>query len=396
MSMNSYKDATSEQISKAKLSIQAGIGRSLLMNPYFLTVVLPVLLMWFYLGFWASERYESRAQLTVQSSEQSAAIDPSMMAMAALGSSGSNVQDAELVKAYVLSRDMLTQLQEELNLREIYSNSSIDMFSDMDKDASIEDFHAFYLAHVDVYVDVASGIITISAQAFDPPSARAITNTIVRFAEDYINSISRELGTAKLSFMREESERTLTQLRAAQERLIKFQNEYSLLDPEAEGLALQQITYSIESQITNKESELATLRAAMTANAPPVILVQSQVDALRDQLAAERARLVSTTSEESQSSANSMSVSEVIAKYADYKLDLELALQAYTLSQVSVESAQVETYRQAKYLVTLESPTEPQDNQYPLIIYNLSLMLVLLLLLNAIVRIVMATVRELG
>jgi capsular polysaccharide transport system permease protein len=74
---------------------------------------------------------------------------------------------------------------------------------------------------------------------------------------------------------------------------------------------------------------------------------------------------------------------------------MELALKAYTSSQVSLEKSRIEAYRQLKYLVTIESPTKPQEAKYPEIIYNISLFLAINLMIFGIGRIVIATVSEL-
>jgi capsular polysaccharide transport system permease protein len=84
-----------------------------------------------------------------------------------------------------------------------------------------------------------------------------------------------------------------------------------------------------------------------------------------------------------------------VARFSDFKINLELALQAYTSSQVSLEKSRIEAYRQLKYLVTVESPTEPQDAKYPEVLYNTSLFLAITLMLFGIGRIVIATVSEL-
>jgi capsular polysaccharide transport system permease protein len=116
-----------------------------------------------------------------------------------------------------------------------------------------------------------------------------------------------------------------------------------------------------------------------------------------EQLKKERSRLTSENNvnqalpEEEQN----LSVSQILAKFSDYEINIELALQAYTFSQVSLEKSRIEAYRQLKYLVTVESPTNPQDAKYPEVMYNISLFLVVILMLYGIGRIVIATVSEL-
>ncbi|WP_298637098.1 hypothetical protein [uncultured Umboniibacter sp.] len=373
---------------------------SVFKNVNFWTLILPVLAFAIYSEMVASERFESRSMLTVQSSEQ-AAVDPVMMVMG-MSAGSSSIQDAELVKAYVTSNDMLGLLDQEVALKSLYTNSDIDYFSRLDTNSTIEEFFDFYLSHIAVEVDTASGIITLTSQGFDQASAQQINEAIVRHAEAYINSISRGLAENKLRFMLEESDRTLADLKLEQERLLSFQNQHGLLDPLAEGMAFQQITYGLESQIAAVESQLLAAKQSMTASAPEVLILESQLVALQEQLRQERSRL-SQIDESSplsinlaNATANGSSVSEVLTEYSELKLSHELALQTYSATQMSIAAATVETYRQAKYLVTLEQSTLPEGSKYPSVFYNVLLLFVVLLMLNGIVRIIVATVRELG
>jgi capsular polysaccharide transport system permease protein len=89
------------------------------------------------------------------------------------------------------------------------------------------------------------------------------------------------------------------------------------------------------------------------------------------------------------------SVGEILAQFADLKINLELALKAYTASQVSLEKSRIEAYRQLKFLVIVESPTLPEDSTYPKVFYNLALFLAVVMMLFLIGRIILATVKEL-
>ena len=396
---NKFKDDERMIGLKNKLS-ETDFG-SVFKNVNFWVLVVPVLVCAFYFGVWASERYESRSMLTIQSSGDAPAMDPAMMMLAGVSGGSSTVLDAELVKAYVSSNDMLIHLDQELNIRALYSDKNVDLFSRLSTGASREEFYDFYLSHISADVDAVSGIVTITSQGFNPEAAQLINKAIVNKAEDYINSISRGMATEQLSFMVDESVRALEKLKTEQRKLLAFQRTYGLLDPQAEGLALQQITYGLEAQIASVESQLLTLQQTMTANAPEVLVMESQLHALREQLANERSRL--SQSQDSLNLDGSVnldagytSVSEVLADYADLKLSHELALQAYSATQMSIETATVDTYRQAKHLVTLEAPTLPESNRYPEVFYNTLLLFVILLMLNAIIRIIVATVRELG
>lgn len=355
---------------------------------FFLLVVTPTLLFAFYQLIWATDRYESQAQVIVQQPDGMATMDASMAILSGLGVSNSGVSDTELVKAYILSNDMLSYLDDNLNLREHYTQSSIDLFSRLADDATREEFLEYYQDHLDVYIDSKSSIVHVYSQAFDKEFAHLLTEIIVKRAEWYINSIGHQLAEAQLKFITHEHENIEQRLEQAQVKLMNFQQRYNLLDPTAEGTAMQQITYNLEGQVSSKEAELKGLSAIMSPHAPQVVQAQNQLAALKAQLIKERSKL-------SEEDGKVTPLSEILASYTDLKVKMELALQAYTSSQVSLEKSRIEAYRQLKYLVVVEAATQPEDNKYPDAFYNISLFAALAAMLFAIGNIIVSTIREL-
>ncbi|MFV8386977.1 lipopolysaccharide biosynthesis protein [Vibrio parahaemolyticus] len=364
------------------------VTKALYQSPFIALVVLPSVLFSGYQLLWATERYQSQAQVIVQQPDGMATMDASMALLTGLGVNNAGVSDTELVKAYIYSNDMLEYLDAKLDLRSHYSQDSIDFFSAMAADENKEKFLEFYQKHLEVYIDNKSQVVHIYSQAFEPNFAHELTQTIVDRAEWFINSIGHQLAEAQLEFIKNEHQIVEDKLETAQRKLLQFQQQYNLLDPMAEGMAMQQITYTLEGQITAKKTELKGLNNIMSPNAPQVARVNNELSALKSQLKLERSKL-------SEESDVDIPVSEIMANFTDLKIKMELALQAYTSSQVSLEKSRIEAYRQIKYLVIVESATTPEDNQYPKVFYNVSLFILLSTIAFAIGRIIFLVVREL-
>ena len=358
-------------------------------TPFAIFVILPTLLFAIYQLFWATDRFESQAQVIVQQPDSTSTMDASMALLSGLGVGGSSSgSDPQLVEAYINSNDMLAYLDKTLSLKKHYSESEADMFSRLAKDATQEDFLEFYQKHINIELNEASGVISISAQAFNAEFAEKLTNAIVARAEWYINNIGHQLAEAQLTFIRGEYQLYEDNLKKAQVTLLNFQQEYHLLDPAAEGLAMQQIAYGIEGQIASKEAELKGLTSIMSNHAPRVKAMQNELGALREQLIKERNKL-------SEDGGKSISVSEILAKYTDLKIAMELALQSYTSSKVSLEKSRIEAYKQIKYLITVQAATAPENSSYPNAPYNISLFALLAAMFFAVIRIVYSIVHEL-
>jgi capsular polysaccharide transport system permease protein len=360
-------------------------------TPFYISVLLPFMLFAFYLALLASSRYESQAKIIIKEADGMATLEPSLAILSGYGAS-SGTQDAELVKAYVRSNDMFLYLDNSLHISEHFMNSELDIFSRLSENASSEEKLSYYLSRVLVEIDEKSSIVSIRVQGFDSQFTHELALAIVERAEVYINGINQNLAKAQLSFVQKEHELITEKLQKAKSRLLAFQHKYNLLDPEAEGQARQQIAYGLETEITSSKAELRSLLISMSEDAPLVIQIKEKLKGLIAQLDAERDIL---TKSESQLD-KELGVGEILSRYTDYKINLDLALQAYTSSQLSLEKSRIQAYKQLKYLVVVQSPTIPEDALYPKIIYNLSLFFVISIMLYGICQIILATVKELS
>lgn len=365
-------------------------------RPLIVVVIFPFLLYAFYQVVWASPRYESNTQLIVKQPNGMSTLDPKMALLSGFTSSSGGA-DTELVKAFILSNDMLKYLEENLQLNQHFSSKKYDFFSRLSDSASAESKLKYFNKRISVEIDEKSAVISILIQAYEPEFALALSQEIVNRAEWYINEIGHDLAKAQLGFVQNEHDLVVRTLQNAKSNLLTFQREHNLLDPEAEGIALQQIAYGLEGQIALQKAELIALRNSMSEGAPPVMQANERLISLNTQLQSERQRLTQRDRNNNldMGSGTDLGVNEILTRYSDYKINLEFALQAYASSQISLEKSRVEAYRQLKYLVVVDTPTLPEDARYPRILYNLSLLIVVLLMLFGIGKIVLATAEEL-
>nr|WP_246261211.1 capsule biosynthesis protein [Alteromonas ponticola] len=336
----------------------------------------------------ASEQFESESKLIIKASDGGSAFDPSSFLPGL--SVGASSDESDVVIAFIESADMANYLNEALNLREHYSSSQYDLFSRLSQDAAKEDFLKFYLNHVEVYKDDLSRIISLKARAFEPEFAQKINKTIIEEAEQFVNKINNNLAVNKLRFAQEEHAKIEEKLRKAKADLLAFQSKYEVLDPTMQGAALQQLTFSLEATLAQKQTELTALSTIMSPKAPELMTVKRQINAIQKQIAAQKSKVVNGEQVE-----RKLSTTELMAQFTNIKIELELALQAYSTSLMSLENIRVETYEQFQHLVTVDNATLPDKSQYPDILYNLVLFGLILFMIYGVIRIVLATIREL-
>src|SRR5439155_3238617 len=102
----------------------------------------------------------------------------------------------------------------------------------------------------------------------------------------------------------------------------------------------------------------------LTANAPRLQQMKSDIDSLKSQISVEKDRLSGTST---------ASVSELDALYSDLQLGLELATTVYTSNLSQLEQARIEAARHVKFLVTVDAPSIADRAQYPERLLNIVL-----------------------
>jgi capsular polysaccharide transport system permease protein len=352
-------------------------------------VLVPFVLFSLYQVLWASERYESTAQIIVQQPDGMATMDASMALLTGFGVSSNVINDNELLKNYIYSSDMRKYLDDKIELRKHYMHDDADFFSRLHSWDTNKDFSEYYQDHVEVLIDDASGVITVKAQGFTPEFSEKLVSAIVLKAEKYINSIGHQLAKSQLTFIEGEHLLITKKLKKAQKKLMQYQEKYTLLDPTAEGLSKQKITYTLEGQVSLKEVEIKNLLTIMSPLAPRVLTVKNELESIKRQLVTERDKLAE------KNDGNAIPVSEILSQFTDLKLNLELTLQAYTSSEISLEKSRVEAYRKLKYLITVQTAGIPDENTYPMVWYNILLLFSMVNLVFVIIKITWVTAKEL-
>lgn len=335
-----------------------------------------------YLGFIASDRYVSRAEVIIKQADQIKML-PDALSMLGLG--GSNHQDVLLVQDYLKSWDLLAKLDKELDLKSHYQNDKADYFSRLSDDVSREDFIEYYRNHLILQFDELSGVLTVELQTFSPEYGQQVVALMLKESERFINKLGHQVAQDQLAFVEKEVNRAYQRLQEEKAKVLAFQNSHQLISPESTSSARLGVVSQIESELVNQQAQLKQLRSYMKESAPAIISVQSRVDALTRQVEQERAKLTGQDKD---------AMNEITAGYMDVQTQATLAADLYKTGLISLEQARVEAYRKLKHLLVITQPTLAEDAEYPRRLYNLATIGVLLLLFYGLIVMGLATLRE--
>jgi len=247
-------------------------------NKLFLaTVVVPTALSILYFGPIASDVYITESKFVVRSPQKSSPLTMGDV-FGKIGFSKSD-DDSYSVRDYITSRDALNTLNQEIKIKDIYSQSSIDVFNRYPGlkfwDNSLERFHGYYQEHIGVQVDGSSSISTLIVRAYTAEDAAKINQRLVDMSEALVNRLNERARQDLIKTANSEVSIAKNKLETISQELTKMRSQNTNHEPEKQVSKLQSL--ALERDFADKQ--LATALAS---------LEQARAEALRKQLYIER------------------------------------------------------------------------------------------------------------
>ena len=335
-----------------------------------------------YFGFVATERFATETQFVVKQSDSN---EVAFAGLASFGSVSGSMQDALIIKEFILSREMAVALDDRLNLREHYQSSDIDFFSRLSSDASQEKFVRYFQDRIVVHHDEMSDILYVEVQAFTPDYSLEISREMLLICESFINGLGDKMIREQLEYAQEAVSRAQKVLQGEQKKLLDFQNANRLYSPEQEGGAILEVVNSLQAQVIKEQAQLKNMLATMHETIPAVKSQKDLIYSLEQQLEEERRKLTSPDSE---------SLNKVAVEYSEIELEAALAADLYKSSLASLETIRAEAYQKLKHLLIIEYPAKAEESKYPLRVYNIITWTVVIIVVYLLTILILAIVRE--
>ncbi|MGB3068161.1 MAG: chain-length determining protein [Ottowia sp.] len=361
------------------------LGQTLWRTKILAVALIASLLAAVYWGLIASDRYVSEARILIQRTDMSAsrAVDFSSLLS---GGDGISRADQMLLRDRLLSVDMLQKLDQELNLREHYSNHGHDFLSRMFfKDAPMESFHQYFLSRVSVDYDEYAGVLVVQAQAYDSSTAQKITQALIKEGEQYMNNAGHQLAQEQVNFLEKQVKERETLALNARQELLSFQNAKGLISPQSAAENLAGVVNKLEEQLSELSARKTALLGYLAPTAPAVVEVDLQIKAVEKQIKTEKARL---TGEKGQS------LNKTVEEYQRLQLEADFMQAAYKSALVALEKGRVEATRTLKKVLVLQSATLPEYPLRPRRLYSIVTFLIGALLLAGLLHLLTAIVRD--
>jgi len=336
---------------------------------FFLCVLLPLMAASFYYTNIATDRYAARSGFSIRGIDTNAGID-GIGALTGLASTGSTTSDSYIVLSYLASRELLEAVDQQLDLRSVYSSKEVDLLSRLSKDAPVEDFLAYWDRRIHTQFDPSSGIIEFEVQSLSSEHAREIATAVLTLTQTLVNELSANARNDALRFAREEVELQESRLRDALEAIRDFRASEQSVDPSASaGLEIELIA-SLESRLIDVNARISALRETLDENAPSLLALRRTAEALTQQINERRNAIGGNRLGESGDS----EVTQQLARYEELEVERSLAQQAYASALTSLEQARRDADRQQRYLAVHLRPQAAESAKYPRSMRNLLVM----------------------
>ena len=352
-------------------------------NPVFLLAILAMIVAIIYWGFLVKERYVSKANIVLQTPD----IAPPELSFSSMmaGASATNTADLLYLREYLLSVDVLKSLDKKLDLRGHYASNEIDMFNRLDATAPIEFFHDYYLSKISVVLDSYSNVLIVSTSAYTANMAHSITSNLLKLGEQHMNKMGQRLANEQLTFIEKQVDELALKLEAAQQELLKYQDEQGLISPTQTTESLFTITAQLNAELIKLKAEKSALSSVMSANSPEVKRITNNIKALESQIKLEQSKMTGQ---------GKTTLNKASADYNALLLKAQFAQEIYSNALATLEATRVEAARKLKQVSILQSPSQPEYPVEPDRVYNITISIILILLLSVILGLMLAVIRD--
>jgi len=350
-----------------------------------LLLIVPMVLAAIYYGFIASDIYISESQFVIRQQERNKMPSSLGMFLQSVGMTSAH-EEVFAVREFMMSRDAMKLLDDNLQLRKIYSNQNIDFMHrfNVQGDAnSLEEFYEYYKDIVSVEIDTSSSICVVKIKAFTPQTAHSLIEALLFLGEGLINELNARSQHDLVRFYKQELDEAEVANKRAALALSAYRNQQMVFDPK------QQSSMQLE-QVGKLEAELIAVRGQLAqyhsfaSSSPYIASLEKRRTELEKEIGHEMSRVAGKNN----------SMTQKLIEYERLSLERDFMDKRLASAMASLQQARAEAQRQLLYLEMIVAPNLPDKSLYPRRGRDLLVVFVTCLALYGLVRLFIAGVKE--
>jgi len=328
---------------------------------FVLLVLIPFLIVAFYMLAIARDQYASVAGFTVRQEEAGGASEL-LGGLASLAGSTTS-SDGDILYEFILSQSLIQAVDQSIDLRAHYGQAwPGDPAFALWPEASLEDLERYWQRIIRISYDQGSGLMELRVLAFTPGTAQAIAREIIAESQKMINALNEQARDDAMRYATADLDEAVARLKQAREALTAFRTRTQIVDPDADLQGRMGVMNSLQQQLAQALIEYDLLRDQTSENDPRLLQAQRRIEAIRSRIAEERRDFAS---ESVGNSADGEDYPSLIAEYEGLVVDREFAEESYRAALAALDVARAKASRQSRYLATYVQPTLAETSEYP-------------------------------
>lgn len=323
---------------------------------FVLCVLVPIAASVLYLYLVAADQYSSRVGFSVQSEE---APSPTEILGGIGPLSTGGAKDADVLFAFIQSQQLVEQINNEIDLKALFSKPRYDPVFSFDQDGAIEDLLKYWSRMVKIYYDAGTGLIEIRVNAFSAHDAQLIAQKIFDNSSDLVNSLSAIARDDATHHAKEELTRAQDRLKAVSQAVTRLRGETQIVDPTVDLQGKMGLLSSLQAKLAGVLIEFDLLSDASRASDPRIEQTERKIEVIRKRIDEERRKLGIVDSE------NGTTFSNLLGRFESLMIEKEFAEKSYLSASAAYDAALADARRQNRYLAAYVDPTLAETPQYP-------------------------------
>lgn len=336
--------------------------------------VLPTAVAIAYFGFIASDQYVAEARFTVRGG-----TPPTMDRLGAMTGAPPMmiIQDTQVIINYLKSRTLVEALDHGVDMRALYDKDDIDWFSRIDRDRPIERIVKYWTRHIDISVQLPSGIVVFAVRAFSPDDAVKLANAALDSSEQLVNRMNDQMRRDSVDLAERERVRAQEKLAQARANLERARNEEGMLSADVASKSLTELETEVKRAMIKLQQDYDSARRFVTADAPQLKNLRARISAAQGEVAKLQAQMTAVKTAAQTASATGGPAPRILSgsmSRLDYAtLENTIAEKIYAGSLTALEHAKLVSETKLMYINTFVRPTTAEEAKYPRRILDIAL-----------------------
>ncbi len=360
----------------------------------FAVIFLPAVLVFFYTAFFYDSMYISSATFTIKSNSAEKGSE-SASPMGFLGGLGNS--DISTASAYIQSLDMFFALDKKLKLQDHFS--SHDIVSSLSKEPTQSDIQDYWKSMVEVNVDTDSALMQLEVKAYSPEFSQKLTQGILEELDLFINRMNEKMTQDSIKLASVEVEKAKKDIEEISEKMRKFRDQNTFIDPASEASNLLSIISNLENLITQAKAELAQKRAYLREDSVDIVSLKTKIASLEQEVTSLRSRIALNVSESQGNGQKALGnvLTRTLSEFEQLNIEYQFAQKILEAALNNLDTTRQLSLSKSKYLVTIDNPKIPDESLWPRpFIATIVTFVVTLFLLSAVSLLISAIKEHLG